>query len=54
MREGFTVDVAGDGLEGLELALQTVYSVMIMDIMLPEPLCRAPVISPERRCNAAG
>lgn len=54
LREGFMVDVAGNGLEGLELALQTVYSVMIMDIMLPEPLCRAPVISPERRCNAAG
>ncbi len=31
----FSVDVAGDGVEGLELALQGRYDAMILDIMLP-------------------
>jgi two-component system OmpR family response regulator len=35
MQKGFMVDVAGDGLEGLELALQNTYGVMIMDVLLP-------------------
>jgi two-component system OmpR family response regulator len=35
MQKGFMVDVAGDGLEGLELALLNTYGVMIMDVLLP-------------------
>jgi two-component system OmpR family response regulator len=33
--EGFAVDVAGDGLEGLEMARHGGYDAMILDIMLP-------------------
>jgi two-component system copper resistance phosphate regulon response regulator CusR len=33
--EGFTVDVAIDGEEGLELALQYDYDLIILDVMLP-------------------
>ncbi|MBA3338452.1 MAG: response regulator transcription factor [Geodermatophilaceae bacterium] len=33
--EGFTVDVAQDGDEGLWAATQTPYDVMILDVMLP-------------------
>jgi two-component system OmpR family response regulator len=34
-RQGFAVDIAGDGLEGLELALHGTYDTMIVDIRLP-------------------
>ncbi len=34
--EGFAVDVAGDGAEGLELATFYAYDVIILDIMLPK------------------
>jgi len=33
--EGFAVDVAGDGAQGLELAIAYAYDVIILDIMLP-------------------
>lgn len=33
---GFTVDVADDGLTGLRLALTGAYSVIILDVMLPQ------------------
>lgn len=33
--EGFAVDVARDGLEGLRLAKQTSYDLIVLDIMLP-------------------
>jgi two-component system OmpR family response regulator len=33
--EGFAVDVAGDGLDGLELARYGGYDAMILDVMLP-------------------
>ena len=33
--EGFAVDVAGDGLEGLEMARHGGYDAMILDVMLP-------------------
>ncbi|MDR0417295.1 MAG: response regulator transcription factor [Propionibacteriaceae bacterium] len=42
--EGFAVDVAGDGLDGLWYAQENPYDVMILDVMLPEidgfELCR--------------
>jgi two-component system copper resistance phosphate regulon response regulator CusR len=34
-RQGFAVDIAGDDLEGLELALHGTYDTMIVDIRLP-------------------
>ncbi|SHF25961.1 two component transcriptional regulator, winged helix family [Thermoanaerobacter uzonensis DSM 18761] len=33
--EGYSVDIAQDGLEGLEYAKMNVYDVIILDIMLP-------------------
>jgi DNA-binding response OmpR family regulator len=33
--EGFAVDVAGDGMDGLELARHGGYDAMILDVMLP-------------------
>jgi two-component system, OmpR family, copper resistance phosphate regulon response regulator CusR len=37
LREGgFTVDIAGDGETGLELALATRYELLIVDVMLPK------------------
>lgn len=40
----FQVDVAGDGAKGLELALSTTYSALLLDVMLPKidgfTLCR--------------
>ena len=35
-REGFDVDVANTGTEGLRLALTKPYDVILLDIMLPE------------------
>lgn len=35
-REGFDVDVANTGTEGLRLALSKPYDVILLDIMLPE------------------
>jgi two-component system, OmpR family, response regulator len=32
---GFTVDVAGDGIRGLELATTVGYDVIVLDVMLP-------------------
>lgn len=32
---GYTVDVAGDGIEGLHLAVQQDYDAVILDVMLP-------------------
>jgi len=34
--EGFAVDVAGDGAQGLELATSYAYDAVILDIMLPK------------------
>jgi len=33
--EGFSVDVAGDGLEGVERALADTYAIIVLDVMLP-------------------
>jgi two-component system, OmpR family, copper resistance phosphate regulon response regulator CusR len=33
---GFVVDVAGDGLLGLQLALEVEFNLIILDVMLPE------------------
>lgn len=35
--EGFAVDIAGNGVQGLELATFYAYDVIILDIMLPGP-----------------
>ncbi|ELY2785152.1 heavy metal response regulator transcription factor [Klebsiella pneumoniae] len=32
---GFTVDIAGDGIDGLHLAVQQEYDAVILDVMLP-------------------
>ena len=32
---GFTVDVAGDGIRGLEMATAVCYDVIVLDVMLP-------------------
>ena len=32
---GFTVDIAGDGIRGLELATTVGYAVIVLDVMLP-------------------
>ena len=34
--EGYTVDVASDGAEGLALALERVHNLIILDIRLPK------------------
>ncbi len=34
-REGFEVEVAGDGVEGLEKVSQNVYDLIISDIIMP-------------------
>lgn len=34
-REGFTADVAGDGVAGLDLAQATTYDAAVVDVMLP-------------------
>lgn len=33
--QGYTVDVALDGIEGLHLALESDYAVIVLDVMLP-------------------
>lgn len=33
--QGYTVDVARDGVEGLHLALENDYAVIVLDVMLP-------------------
>ena len=33
--QGYTVDVAPDGIEGLHLALESDYAVIVLDVMLP-------------------
>src|SRR5512141_1550063 len=35
MENGFTVDTSGDGEEGLELATQSAYDLLILDVLLP-------------------
>lgn len=32
---GFTVEATGDGAEGLNLALQNIYDIIVLDLMLP-------------------
>jgi two-component system OmpR family response regulator len=51
-QEGFTVDHASDGEEGLHFALQAAYDVLVVDIMLPK-LDGLSVIEQlrEARCN---
>lgn len=36
VREGYSVDEAGDGEEGLDLFFQTTYDIVILDIMMPK------------------
>ncbi|WP_038820998.1 response regulator, partial [Pseudomonas syringae] len=33
--QGYTVDVARDGIEGLHLALENDHAIVILDVMLP-------------------
>ena len=33
--QGYTVDMARDGVEGLHLALESDYAVIVLDVMLP-------------------
>ena len=33
--QGYTVDLARDGVEGLHLALECDYAVIVLDVMLP-------------------
>ena len=33
--QGYTVDLARDGVEGLHLALESDYAVIVLDVMLP-------------------
>ncbi|QSZ26698.1 response regulator transcription factor [Aceticella autotrophica] len=35
-QEGYSVDIAQDGLDGLELAKMNIYDVIVLDIMLPK------------------
>lgn len=35
-KEGFTVDLASDGEEGLDMALRSIYDCVVLDIMLPK------------------
>lgn len=49
-REGFAVDVCGDGLEGLEWAQAYDYDVMVLDLMLPG----LPGLTVLERLRAAG
>lgn len=37
-REGFVVQVANDGLAGLQLALAQQYDLLVLDVMMPQPL----------------
>lgn len=34
-REGYTVDVSGDGVSGLDNALSGIYDLLVLDVMLP-------------------
>ena len=36
VREGYSVDEAGDGEEGLELFFKNHYDIVILDIMMPK------------------
>ena len=36
VREGYSVDEAGDGEEGLDLFFQTTYDIVILDIIMPK------------------
>ena len=36
VREGYSVDEAGDGEEGLELFFKNNYDIVILDIMMPK------------------
>ncbi len=36
-REGYAVDIAGDGSEGLWAAREVAYDVIVLDAMIPEP-----------------
>ena len=44
-QEGYAVDLATDGETGLQLAIEEVYDLMVVDVMLPErdglSVCRA-------------
>ena len=33
--QGYTVDVARDGIDGLHLAMESDYAVIVLDVMLP-------------------
>lgn len=35
-QEGYSVDIAQDSLDGLELAKMNIYDVIVLDIMLPK------------------
>lgn len=49
--QGFTVDLARDGIDGLHLALEGDYAVIVLDVMLPglAMACCAPCARASRR-----
>ncbi len=50
--QGFTVDLARDGIDGLHLALEGDYAVIVLDVMLPAwtaMVCCAPCARASRR-----
>ena len=54
--QGYTVDVAREGVEGLHLALENDYAVIVLDVMLPGPngfdILQQVRQNPERRSMA--
>src|SRR6185369_16827354 len=48
--EGFAIDIAGDGVQGLELAKSYSYDLIILDIMLPQ-LSGTEVLASIRQTN---
>ena len=50
LSESFAVDMAGDGREGLELAIAYEYDLIILDLMLPG-LSGTEVLREVRRAN---
>jgi CheY-like chemotaxis protein len=61
--EGYTMDLAGDGIKGLELFRRTMPSAVLLDLLLPdisgEEICHtiaqlAPGLRPERKVRGRG
>ena len=48
--EGYAVDVAGDGVDGLWKATENAYDVIVLDVMLPGSAASSP--TPPMSCAA--